>query len=92
MVPARKIAESTTLRQGAELDEPLALSAEPTNNPTHEMQRLLLARLEAQLGSRRFDRASPGITMIESVIAESSRLAGPVGLVALSGLLAWLIL
>lgn len=68
------------------------LPGESAGNPTHEMQRLLLQRLGGELGQRLIIEQFTYANRIETIASSLSRLAGPVGLVALVGALIWMIL
>jgi hypothetical protein len=89
----RKVAKAPLEEQAAHVDEAmLLLPPDSGGNPAHEMQRLLVQRLGADLGQRIIAEQSANSVRIEAIISSMSRAAGPIGLVALVGSLIWLIL
>lgn len=92
MVPAGKILEQPVgISRPAACDDSLVLPIEGAGNPAHEMQRHLLERIGAELGNYTTPHAAR-VDLLENIVSTTSRLAGPVGLVALVAFLGWLIL
>lgn len=84
-------AELQRRKRSSEETGSLELPADSTGNPAHEMQRLLVDRLGSDLGRRIVAEQLAFSHPLDRAIEMFSRAAGPVGFLALTGWLIWLV-